>query len=286
MDEHEGYFMVATTTQLWSRFGSKMHNNVYVLNDDLKVVGKIEGIAPDERIYSARFIGDRLYMVTFKRIDPFFVIDLSNPKKPEILGKLKIPGFSDYLHPYDENHIIGIGKETASNQWGGTSIKWVKLALFDVSDVNNPKQIDKYEIGDSGTDSEALRDHKAFLFDRKKNLLVIPVREVIQKPYYDQSSRRYISNIWQGAYVFGLTPKSGFELKGTISHFSGDEDQGYYWNSPFAVRRSLYMDDVLYTVSAKKIKANSIDDIEEEISEIELSYDESKYWNYKWYYDF
>src|SRR3990170_1762491 len=78
---------------------------------NLDVVGKLEKIAPDERIYSTRFIGDRLYMVTFKRMDPFFVIDLSNAEKPEVLGELKIPGFSDYLHPYDENHIIGFGKE-------------------------------------------------------------------------------------------------------------------------------------------------------------------------------
>ncbi|MDL5503996.1 MAG: beta-propeller domain-containing protein, partial [Candidatus Methanoperedens sp.] len=85
----------------------------------------------DERIYSTRFIGNRLYMVTFKRMDPLFVIDLTDPNKPQVLGQLKIPGFSDYLHPYDEKHIIGVGKETAENEWGGVSVKGVKVSLFD-----------------------------------------------------------------------------------------------------------------------------------------------------------
>ncbi|MBI2652641.1 beta-propeller domain-containing protein, partial [Candidatus Woesearchaeota archaeon] len=160
MDENGEYFRVATTTEIYGRKRFEMYNNVFVLDKKLNVVGKLEDIAPDERIYSTRFIGNRLYMVTFKRIDPLFVIDLSNPEKPKILGELKIPGFSDYLHPYDENHIIGVGKETGSNEWGGVSTKGVKLALFDVSDISKPKELDKYEIGEAGTDSEALRDHK------------------------------------------------------------------------------------------------------------------------------
>ena len=166
LDEYEDHLRVATTVEGWTGSRAYLFNNVYVLDDDMQTVGRIEYIAPDERIYSSRFIGDRLYLVTFKRIDPFFVIDLSDPARPGILGMLKIPGFSDYLHPYDKNHIIGIGRETAENQWGGVSTEGLKLALFDVSDVNNPAMIDKVEIGVSGSDSEALRDHKAFLFDR------------------------------------------------------------------------------------------------------------------------
>lgn len=255
-----------------------MYNNVYVLDDNMKIVGQLEALAPDERIYSTRFIGDRLYMVTFKRIDPLFVIDLSDPKKPEILGQLKIPGFSDYLHPYDENHIIGIGKETDSNEWGGVSVKGVKLALFDVSDVNSPKQLDKYEIGDSGTDSEALRDHKAFLFDKKKNVLVIPVTEVKSKPYYDPKLGYYRQRFWQGAYVFSVNPEEGFKVKGTITHNEGDEERDYYYyGSPNAVRRSLYMEDILYTVSLAKIKANNLDDISQEINEVKLPFENPRY---------
>jgi len=280
MDESGDNFRVATTSQIWTGSGSKQYNNVYVMDKDLAISGKLEEIAKDERIYSTRFIGNRLYMVTFRRMDPLFVIDLSDPKDPKILGELKIPGFSDYLHPYDENHIIGVGKETADNQWGGTSIKGVKLSLFDVSDVNNPKQLDKYEIGTSGTDSEALRDHKAFLFDRKKNLLVIPVREVKETPRYD-SRGYYMQRVWQGAYVFNLTPQDGFKLKGKVSHLDDYEEDMYYWNSPAAVRRSMYMDDVLYTVSARKILMNDLDNLTA-INGIDLPFEKNMYYQYGW----
>ncbi|MCZ7357196.1 MAG: beta-propeller domain-containing protein [Candidatus Methanoperedens sp.] len=282
MDESGDYFRVATTTQFWTGHGSVQYNNVYVMDGELNITGKLEEIAPDERIYSTRFIGNRLYMVTFKRMDPLFVIDLANPEKPDILGKLMIPGFSDYLHPYDENHIIGVGKETGDNEWGGVSIKGVKLSLFDVSDVNNPKQLDKYEIGTAGTDSEALRDHRAFLFDRKKNLLVIPIREVSEDRVYGKYGDYYNrQKVWQGAYVFGITPEDGFKLKGKISHLDDYEDQNYYWNSPSAVRRSLYMDDVLYTISARMILMNNLSDMSK-IKGIDLPFEINKYYNYMW----
>ncbi len=276
MDESGENFRVATTTQFWTRSGSKQYNNVYVMDKALGITGKLEEIAPDERIYSTRFIGNRLYMVTFKRIDPLFVIELSDPKAPKILGELKIPGFSDYLHPYDEKHIIGIGKETGDNQWGGTSIKGVKLSLFDVSDVENPKQLDKFEIGTAGTDSEALSDHKAFLFDKKKNLLVIPIREVLEKGQYDSRYGYYVQKIWQGAYVFSVTPEDGFKQRGKISHLNDYEGTEYYYGSPSAVRRSLYMDDVLYTVSSKKIMMNGLDNLTA-IKSIDLPFEMGQY---------
>jgi inhibitor of cysteine peptidase len=271
MDEQNGNLRVATTVQGYSPSGSYQYSTVSVLNPEMKTIGTLEYIAPEEQIYAARFVGDRLYLVTFKRMDPFFVIDLSNPERPGILGKLKIPGFSDYLHPYDETHIIGIGKETGENQWGGVSVEGLKLALFDVTDVNNPTLIDQVEIGESGTDSEALREHKAFLFDKQKNLLVIPVREVKQVPYTDGKYASYGQKIWQGAYVFGVTPKDGFTLRGTISHNENDEPT-YYWDSPSAVRRSLYMDDVLYTISSRKIVMNDVNDISDRINEVALPY--------------
>ncbi len=201
-----------------------------------------------------------------------------HPSELKILGKLKIPGFSDYLHPYDENHIVGVGKETGDNEWGGVSIKGVKLSLFDVSDVNNPKQIDTYEIGTAGTDSEALRDHKAFLFDRNKHLLVIPVREMEGSEKY--SYGYYMQKVWQGAYVFEVN-ESGFRLKGKISHLDDYEEQNYYWNLPNSVRRSLYMDDVLYTISARKILMNSLKDLSE-INRVELPFDTNRFYDYGW----
>ena len=110
MDEYDEHFRIATTSgNFWQGDSA---NNVYVLDPDLEVVGELEDLAPGEKIYSVRFMGEKGYVVTFKKIDPLFVIDLSDHENPSVLGKLKIPGYSDYLHPYDENHIIGIGKET------------------------------------------------------------------------------------------------------------------------------------------------------------------------------
>lgn len=268
MDEYKGNLRVATTVEGYGRDQSYMYNNVYVLDPGLKTTGSLEYIAPDERIYSTRFIGERLYMVTFKRIDPFFVIDLSDPAMPFILGKLKLPGYSDYLHPYDSNHIIGIGKETETNDWGGVSTAGLKLALFDVTDVNNPRLLDKVEIGDSGTDSPALQDHRAFLFDREKNLLVIPVREVTKTPAGSDLKYGYRPGVWQGVYAYGLTPETGFVLKGTVEH--GNNDVYGYWNSPQSVKRSLFIGDVLYTMSETLVKMNSLSDLKKELNQIPL----------------
>ncbi len=243
-------------------------NHLYVLDESMNIVGKVEDLAPGERIYSARFIGDRAYLVTFVRIDPLFVIDLSDPRNPRVLGELKIPGVSDYLHPYDENHIIGVGQAT-EEMYGRVTFSGLKISLFDVSDVANPRELAKYEIGDRGTSSEALYDHKAFLFSKDRNLLVLPVL-LAEKDY---------QYTWQGAYVFDLTLQNGFTLKGKISH---DEPQGQaekpeYYYPRYPVRRSLYIGDTLYTVSDAAIKANSLNDLAE-IRTIQLPVEQQVYY--------
>lgn len=270
MDEFNGNLRAATTSNVYTRQGSYEYNSVFVLDAGMKTIGSLTHIAEQEKIYSARFIGNRLYLVTFKRIDPFFVIDLSDPRAPKILGKLKIPGYSDYLHPYDANHIIGVGKETGTNDWGGVSTKGIKLALFDVSDVEHPKQIDKVEIGDAGSDSAALSDHKAFLFSKEKNLLVIPARVVKNDGAVSDTKGVTQPNIWYGAYVFGLTPETGFDLKGTVQHGTGTDRYYWYGSSQAEVKRSLYIDNVLYTLSSQKILANSLSDISTTIRTINL----------------
>jgi uncharacterized secreted protein with C-terminal beta-propeller domain len=252
LDEYGGNLRVATTVEGWTREGSVQYNNVYVLNSAMETIGTLEHIAPDERIYAARFIGDRLYLVTFKQIDPLFVIDLSDPKHPGILGELKIPGYSDYLHPYGADHIIGIGKETEENQWGGVSVAGLKVALFDVSDVNNPVLVDNVVIGEAGTDSAALRDHKAFLFVEEKDLLVLPVSEIVRvENPASKYPGSYSTATWQGAYVYQVSPASGFSLKGKVTH--AEKGSPYTWNAPDAVERSLFMDETLYTVSKRSI---------------------------------
>ena len=269
MSEHNGYFRIATTTGHVSRGGGSSKNHVYVLNESLGIVGELEDLAPGERIYSARFMGDRCYLVTFKKVDPLFAIDLSDPNEPRILGKLKIPGYSDYLHPYDENHLIGLGKETVEAEEG--DFAWhqgVKISLFDVTNVSHPTELAKIEIGDRGSWSPALEDHKAFLFSRARNLLVIPilVTEI------DESARagsihpsEYGDYVFQGAYVFHISTE-GILVRGRITHLDDLDDllkSGYWFESEYEVDRSLYIGDVLYTLSQGMVKMNSLFDLSE-----------------------
>jgi len=274
MDEYNGYFRIATCSwrigfggPMLTRQESTSENNVYILNMDLDTIGSVEDLAPGETIHSARFMGNRCYLVTFKKIDPLFVIDLTNPTSPQVLGQLKVTGYSDYLHPYDENHIIGIGKETVAGDEQG-SFAWyqgIKISLFDVTDVATPKEITKYEIGDRGTDSPILNDHKAFLFDKDKNLLVIPVTVAeinpAKYPGGEVPPNTYGDYVWDGAYVFRITLAQGLELQGKITHLENNIEllkSGYYYQSQYSIRRSLYIDNVLYTVSNLKIKMNSL----------------------------
>ena len=270
MDEHDGYFRIATTNGHVSRGGSSTSNNVYVLNASLGVAGRLEGLAPGEEIYSARFMGRRCYLVTFKKVDPLFVIDLADPEDPTVLGKLKIPGYSDYLHPYDENTLIGVGKETEEAEEGDFAwYQGVKISLFDVSNVSDPKELAKFEIGDRGTDSPALYDHKAFLFSRAKNLLVIPVLEAkIDAGDYSSEvpPNAYGEYVYQGAYVFHVSREEGIELRGRVTHIDDPQaflKSGYWFESELSVERSLYIDDVLYTISGGMIKMNALSDLSE-----------------------
>jgi len=244
MDEYSEYFRIVTTTgDVWSP-ENPSKNNLYVLDMNLTIVGRLEGLAPTEIIYSVRFMGDRCYLVTFRQYDPFFAIDLQNPYEPKVLGTLKIPGYSSYLHPYDENHIIGIGMDEGK----------VKISLFDVSNISDIEEI-RFTIGNRSS-SPALDDHKALLFDKSKDLLVIPITE-----YQD---------FWQGAYVFNITTEQ-IELRGKITHVgneTGNTIVYYYYSSNYVVR-SLYIDNVLYTISARKVKMNNLETLEE-INEIEL----------------
>lgn len=276
LDEYNGNLRVATTIGEVSRTNDITSNNIYVLDEDLDIIGEEEGLAPGEKIYSARFMGGRVYLVTFKKVDPLFVIDLSNPRDPEVIGKLKIPGYSDYLHPYDSNHIIGIGKEAIEAEEGDFAwYQGLKIALFDVSDPENPKEISKVEIGDRGTDSYALRDHKAFLFDKKKELLVIPVTlaEIDRTKYVNVPAYQFGEFVFQGAYVFNINLNEGIKERGKITHIEDDrlfKKSGFYWNSSYDVKRSLYIEKALYTISDNVIKINNLSDLEE-LNKVELS---------------
>lgn len=268
MDEYKGYFRVATTRG----WGSESVNYLTILDMNLNIVGSISNIAPGERIYSARFIENRCYLDTFLQVDPFYVIDLGIPSKPKILGSLNITGFSGYLHPYDENHIIGVGENATAIAEGGGSyalFQGVQVSLFDVSNVSNPIRVANYSIGDRGSDATVLQDHKAFLFDAAKNLLVIPVSVALINQTESSDaipSYAYGDLVFQGAYVFNVSLTAGFVLKGTVTHI---ENSSQLWNTNYYVTRALYIGNMLYTVSNAEVKINNLQDLTA-INEISL----------------
>ena len=276
MDEYNNNFRVATTTSTGSWINQAQQNNIYVLDMNLTIVGKLENLAQGESIYAARFMGDKCYLVTFKQTDPFFVIDLSNPEAPTVAGQLQIPGYSSYLHPYDANHVIGLGMENET----------LKLSLFDVTDINNPTEIANYTVEGNYTSSTALNDPKAFLFDLQKQLLVIPVSITNYGEIYLQSTQTtppsasgvspsIISTYgyWQGAYVFNLNLNSGFTLNGTVTHLneaSLNDSSTYYNSQNYWITRSLYIGNTLYTISNAEVKLNSLTDMTQ-IAQINLT---------------
>lgn len=283
MDEHEGNFRIATTKgEVWNT-SELSTNNLYVLNSSLKQIGAVENIAPGESIYSVRFMGDRAYMVTFKKIDPFFVIDLSTPSAPKILGHLKIPGYSAYLHPYDENHIIGFGKEAVDaaegEGFGFGEFAWyqgLKIGMFDVTNVAEPKELFKTIIGDRGTDSELLYNHKALLFDKNKGIMSFPVTlaEIPESVKNDPNTpaSTYGDIVFQGAYVYDVNLTDGFNLRGRITHYEENEVSdraGYYWSGMKDIMRALYIGDYLYTVSSTIVMANNLLTLDE-VNSLEL----------------
>lgn len=258
MDEHNDYFRIATTkSQSWSRLESASkdsYNNVYVLDDSLQTVGALENLAIGERIYSARFMGERAYLVTYKQTDPLFVIDLKTPNAPKVLGELKIPGYSTYLHPYENNILLGFGRDSEVNSNGTVTNKGLKLGLFDVSNPSSPKELDSFITGDKYSDSIALYDHKAFLASNSKDLVTIPA--VLRSGNYGDKVE------FSGALVFNVKD-SKIKLRGRIDH----SDNGNYTNQDYwggigyydnSVKRSLYIDDALYTFSNKFLKINDL----------------------------
>lgn len=167
LDEYESFLRIATTVgegMFWWGFGGRREsaNDIYILDENLKATGSLQNLGLEERIYSVRFIEDKGYMVTFRQIDPFFVLDLSNPKKPGLKGELKIPGYSSYLHPITKDKILGVGKEGSK----------VKISLFDVSQPEKPIEKDKYTLDEYWSD--ILDTHHAFLLDKKHEIFFLP----------------------------------------------------------------------------------------------------------------
>lgn len=260
MDEKDGNFRIATTNSTnWKE--ETRTNNLYILNENLKMIGSLENLAKGEKIYSVRFIENKAYMVTFVQTDPLFVIDLSEPTNPILLGELKIPGYSNYLHPYDENHLIGFGENTETKENGSVVTVGMKMALFDVTNPTSPKEMYSVDIGDKGTYSELLYNHKALLFSKEKNIIAFPISISEGENYHSNTK-------FQGAIVYGLDLENGFTLKGKIAHMQiTDGYKNYDYKKE--VERIIYINNNLYTLSKSLIKVTNMENMEE-IGNIEI----------------
>lgn len=294
MDEHNGNLRMATHNDNWdSTTGTNNSDNaVYVLDAGLKIIGSVLNIAPGENIEAVRFMGDRGYVVTFKNIDPFFALDLSVPTAPKLLGALKIPGWSTYLHPYDATHIIGFGQDvqtqTGASMGADQPVTWqnvrgMKMSMFDVSDVANPKEQFTTTLGVEGTYSELLYNHKALLFDKDKNLLAFPITltepngvKIYKTCSLDASNQEVCEEtsryndykpVFDGAIVFTVDLVNGFKERGRISHF----DKGYLdYTQPNlpeneyqkTISRIIYIGDKLYTISQAMVKQADINTVQ------------------------
>lgn len=245
MDEHNGYFRVAATTGQASMRDANSNNHLFILDTNLKQVGKLTDLARGEKIYAVRFMGEKAYIVTFKETDPLFVIDVANPQNPKVLGELKIPGFSNYLHPLDENHLIGIGYDTKVEADAYTKQPVVytmgmKVSLFDVSDVSKPKEVDSEIIGGRGTYSDVQHDHKALYRDKENGYYGFPI-VLYNKDKY----------MGAGALVYRITP-TGIDLTGNlITKPKGEQYED--WDA--IVQRLLYVDDTMYAITPSKINS-------------------------------
>lgn len=266
MDEYEGKLRVATNIRIKEEAEENIQNDeedintfkqtidgnrLYVLDEELKEIGRIDNLAKDEKIYAVRFIGKYGYIVTFKQIDPLFVIDLSDPTNPQIKGELKIPGYSAYLHPYDENHIIGIGYNTKDNGYGGITNYNMKMSMFDVSDAENTKEIFNIDIGNSYTYSDILYNHKSLFYKKADNLIGITVG----------------SNGKNTFELFKIDLEKGFEEYGRITG-----------ENIHSIERTIYIENTLYSLGYKNIISYNLENLQKiKELEIEHSIDEGIY---------
>lgn len=222
LDESDGYLRVLTsltTKEPWE-------NRVYVIRtDDMKVAGKLTGIAKGEMIYAARFVGTTGYFVTYRNTDPLFTVDFSNPENPKLIGELAVTGFSEYLHFWSDHKLLGIGYET--NPENGEIIG-VKLSMYDISNPKNVTEQAKFVLQDTD-DSEAMYDYKSVLIDRRKNLIAFTTYTYAAQYHADY----HVFSFKNGKFTRNLQRSLGTD--GCGDHL-----------------RSLYIGDMLYLVGSRK----------------------------------
>ncbi len=225
MDEKDGFFRIITTTNRWSSKSNISHTDLYILDKNLKLYSSVNNIWEKENFQSSRFMGDKLFLVTFKQIDPLFIIDLKDQKNPKIIWELKIPGYSRYLHPYDENHLIGLGYDTYENKWGWTRNWWLKIDLYEVNydkkDSKNKnyieiKQLYSLVLGDSWSRTEAMDNPRMFMWNKTKKLLLLPATL-----YKNESKDSYKHiDFFQGLIAINIDKNFWISEKYRITHIN------------------------------------------------------------------
>jgi hypothetical protein len=257
LDEEDGYLRVATTVNFWNRWWMEnpplADNRVYVLaqqGDTLATVGELDGIAPGERIFAARMVGDRGYLVTFEQTDPLFTLDLRDPTHPTVEGELEIPGFSIYIHPIADDKLltIGVGGDDTGANWR------TQISMFDVSDYQHPALTDVEELVRDGSWgwSEAMYEHKAFQYFAPKGLLAVPLAS---DRYSEGGGWDYVSTL----ELISIDTATGLARYGTIDHshlYGSDPERWWYFTD---IRRSIFMGDYVYALSDGGITVHQLD---------------------------
>ncbi len=275
MDEHQDHLRIATTNGRVPQ--PNVHSTLSVLTEQvnqLEIIGQIDNIAPTEDIRSVRFNGDVGYVVTFKKTDPLFVIDLSDPNDPTIRGELKIPGYSTYMHMMDDEHILSIGYD-AEDLGSFAFFQGIQLQILDVSDIVAPQLIHKEVIGTRGSTSDAATNHLAFNYFGAKQLLAIPM--VICEESSGGGSYGDLMT-FSGLLVYKTTVEDGFEQLGGIPHEEAETPadnwgacNNWWTQSNSKVKRSVFMDDFVYSVALDLINVSALDELEHPVAAIDLT---------------
>ena len=268
MGEHNDFLQVATTisrvndTEGWTQTQTTSRVTVFGQQAGrLQETGRTKELAKGERIYSVRFQGERGFVVTFRQVDPLFTLDLSDPYSPKVLGELKVPGFSTYMHPLDKDHLLTVGATSGSLNWS----RGVKLTIFDVSDFKNPKEKFTHTVGSWNSKSEANTTHLAFNYFADRGLLAIPVLDYS----YGYSGQNYWDNYHNELRLFRVTLAKGISPVGALSMKDLHQNQGspYYGYGTFpGVRRSIMAvskegEDFVYAISVNGMRVANLKDL-------------------------
>ena len=268
MDEWYGYLRVATTRGRVPDPSADSAVSVLAEVDggSLVRVGAVDHIAPNEDIRAVRFDGDRGYIVTFKKTDPLFVLDLGQPAAPAILGELKIPGFSTYLHRIDPTHLLSIGFD-ANDHGSFAFFDGVILQLFDVTHPTEPVLLHREKLGSRGSSSEAATDHLAFNYFADRNLLAIPMT-VCEGGGDGRFGDRLT---FSGLLVYDVTVEGGFRRLGGVDHGTQGVDCNTWWSDAKSqVKRSIFMDDLVFSIATDRMKVQRMSALGQDVSDIPL----------------